>query len=89
MAALRRCDPGKHKVYWCDIRSQPASHVARFLEERADSAKYVQLDETGADGFMRSLYEALVPVDVRRDPLQQHEDWVNLVWKREAGSNHE
>jgi hypothetical protein len=89
MTALHCCDPGKHKVYWCDIRSQPASHVARFLEERADSAKYVQLGETGADGFMRSLYEALIPADVRRDPMQRREDWVNLVWRREAGSNRE
>jgi hypothetical protein len=49
MAALRSCDSSKHRVYWCDVRAQPASHVARFLTERADGAAYVHLGKGGAD----------------------------------------
>jgi hypothetical protein len=67
MAALHQCDSNRHKVYWCDVRSQPTSHVASFLRERAGSAVYVQLGKGGADDLMRALYEALVPVDYRRD----------------------
>ncbi len=82
MAALRRGDPSRHKVYWCDVRSQPASHVASFLGEHAGGAAYVQLGKAGADGFMRALYEALIPPEAQRDPMQRYQDWKNLVWNR-------
>ena len=61
MAALRRCDSSKYMVYWCDVRSRPTSHVASFLRERAGRAAYVPLGKAGAGGFMRLLYEALIP----------------------------
>lgn len=81
MAALRRCDPSRHQVYWCDVRSQPASHVAHFLRGCADGAAYVRLGEAGADGLMRALYEALVPAEARRDPMQRYRDWTGLIWE--------
>jgi hypothetical protein len=65
MAALRHCDPQKHRVYWCDVRSRPASHVAEFLRGRAGSAAYVRLGERGANDLMRALFEALVPAEFR------------------------
>jgi len=71
MSALRQCDSSKHRVYWCDVRSQPASHVASFLTERADGTAYVHLGEGGADHLMRNLYEALIPAEIRRDPIQR------------------
>jgi hypothetical protein len=84
MAALRRCDASRHKVYWCDVRSEPAPHIAAFLEERAGSATYVRLGEAGADGFMRALYEALIPAEARRDPMQRYRKWCDLVWNRKV-----
>ena len=82
MAALRRCDSSQHKVYWCDVRSQPTSHVASFLRGRAAGAAYVQLGEGGADDLMRALYEALIPAEIRRDPIQRYREWRDLVWNR-------
>lgn len=82
MAALRRCDSSQHKVYWCDVHSQPTSHVASFLRGRAGGAAYVQLGEGGADDLMRALYEALIPVESRRDPIQRYREWRDSVWKR-------
>jgi hypothetical protein len=82
MAALRRCDANRHTVYWCDLRSQPAAHVASFLRERAGGAAYVQLGKAGADGFMHDLYEALIPAEAQRDPIRRYRDWRNLVWNR-------
>jgi hypothetical protein len=43
MAVLRRCHSSPHNLYWCDIHSQPAPHVATFLGERADGAVYCPL----------------------------------------------
>lgn len=82
MAALRRCDSSKHTVYWCDVRSRPTSHVASFLRERAGGAAYVPLGKAGADGFMRLLYEALIPAKFQRDPRQRDRDWRRFVWHR-------
>ena len=82
MAALRRCDSSKHMVYWCDVRSRPTSHVASFLRERAGGAAYVPLGKAGADGFMRLLYEALIPAKVQLDPRQRDRDWRRFVWNR-------
>jgi len=82
MAALRCCDPKKHMVYWCDIHSQPTPHVAFFLEKRAEGAIYVQLGETGANGLMQSLYETLVPVEARWDPMQRYREWYDQIWNR-------
>jgi SIR2-like domain len=75
MAALRHCDSSNHRVYWCDVRSQPAPHVASFLTEKANAAEYVRLGKGGADHLMRTLYEALIPAEIRRDPIQR------LGWK--------
>lgn len=61
MAALRQCDPRRHSVYWCDVRSRPAPHVEDFLRDRAGGAAYVRLGEGGANDLMRVLFEALVP----------------------------
>ncbi|MGB7873173.1 MAG: SIR2 family protein, partial [Anaerolineales bacterium] len=87
MAALRCCNPKKHMLYWCDIDSQPTPHVATFLEKRAGGATYVQLGGTGADGLMQALYEALVPVKARREPMQRYREWYDLVWNRKGSSN--
>ncbi len=65
MAALRRCDSNKHKVYWCDVRSHPTPHVAEFLRERAGSDAYVHLGEGGANNLMRTLFETIVPTGFR------------------------
>jgi hypothetical protein len=65
MAALRRCAPSQRNVYWCGVHSQPPPHVETFLQERAGSAVYVHLGETGADGFMCALYQALIPTESR------------------------
>jgi hypothetical protein len=81
MAALRQCDHSKHQVYWCDIRPQPAPHVAAFLLECGDNGKYVRLGKSGADGLMCDLYESLVPVESRRDPIERYVLWRNLIWK--------
>lgn len=72
MAALSRCDSSQHSIYWCDVRSQPASHVASLLKERTGSAAYVHLGEGGADVLMRALYEALIPAEIRRDPIKRY-----------------
>ncbi len=58
----------QHKVYWCNVRSQPPSHVASFLTERAGDAAYVHLGKARGEGFMRALNEALVPAEAQRDP---------------------
>jgi hypothetical protein len=81
MTALRGCK-SQHKVYWCDVLSQPASHVACFLKKRAGNAAYVPLGKAGANGFMRALYEALIPAEAQRDPMQRYRDWSSLVWNR-------
>jgi hypothetical protein len=82
MAALRLCNFGERKVYWCNVRSEPPPHVAALLRERAGGAVYVQLGEDGADGFMRALYDALIPAGRRPDPMQRYRDWLDLVWNR-------
>lgn len=87
MAALRRCDSNRHKIYWCGVDSQPASHIAEFLRERAGSAAYVDLGKTGADGLMRALYFALVPAEAQRDPRQRYRDWRALGLNRNAPDN--
>jgi len=66
MGALRRCDANKHRVYWCDVRPKPDSHVESFLAQRVQSAAYVYLGEEGADGLMRALYHALIPEETRQ-----------------------
>jgi hypothetical protein len=79
MTALRECEPGRHTVYWCDIRQQPAPNVVEFLGKRGDNAAYVRLGEDGAGGLMRSLYHALVAPDEQRDPMQRYRDWRALT----------
>jgi hypothetical protein len=79
MTALRECEPGRHMVYWCDIRQQPAPNVVEFLGKRGDNAAYVRLGEDGAGGLMRSLYHALVVPDEERDPMQRYRDWRALT----------
>ncbi len=86
MSALRRCVPGKHKVYWCDVRSRPAAHVASFLRERHGGATYVQLGKGGANDLMRVLYETLIPAEIRKDPFQRYREWCDLVWDRKKRS---
>jgi hypothetical protein len=73
MAALRRCNSSQHRIYWCDVQSQPKPHVTSFLNGRP-SAAYVHLGKRGADDLMRALYEALVPAESRRDPIHRS-DW--------------
>ena len=75
MAALRRCDPSRHEVYWCDVLREPAPHVADFLNQQANGAAYVCLGEFGADGFMRTLYQALIPKEAQRDPMLRWREW--------------
>jgi hypothetical protein len=82
MAALRLCDPDQHTVYWCDVRQRPTPNVAQFLGERSTGAAYVCLGEHGADGLMRSLYQALVSEEAQRDPMQRYRDWHTLRWNR-------
>jgi hypothetical protein len=82
MEALNRCSSSQHALYWCDVRSRPAAHVATFLEKHAGRAAYVHLDPQGADGLMRALYEALIPVELQRDPLQRYRHWCDFVWGR-------
>ena len=82
MEALRRCSSSRHALYWCDVRSRPDEHVAVFLKENADRAAYVHLGPQGADGLMRALYEALIPQEHRRDPLQRYRDWCDFIWGR-------
>jgi hypothetical protein len=82
MKALRRCNASRHKVYWCDVRSQPTSHVATFLRDRVGEAAYVHLGKAGADGLVRALYEALVPAQAQRDPIQRYRDWSGFLWNR-------
>jgi hypothetical protein len=93
MEALRRCDATQHTVYWCDVRPQPAPHVASYLKERTGGAAYVRLPkeeganapldkEDGANVFMRALYEAIIPAEVQRDPMQRYREWSALVWGR-------
>jgi len=84
MAALRRCDSSKHRVYWCDVRSRPTSHIARFLRERAGGATYVRLGEGGAGDLMRAIYETLIPAEFHQDPIQRHQDWLGLVRNRKG-----
>lgn len=86
MAALRKCAPDRHALYWCDVRPAPAPHVAAALGARTAGSAYVRLGETGADDLMRGLYEALVPPEGRRDPLQRYRAWSDLVWNRDAGA---
>jgi hypothetical protein len=75
MAALSLMASPQQNVYWCDILPSPAPHVAAFLGDRVGRSVYVRLGKTGADGFMRALYEALTPADIRRDPMQRYRDW--------------
>lgn len=75
MAALRRCDPSQHELYWCDVGREPAPHVADLLEPRVDSAAYVSLGVGGADALMRALYEALVPKRAQRDAMKRYRGW--------------
>lgn len=82
MTALHHCDSSQQKLYWCDVRPKPTSHVASLLKKRADSAVYVNLGKEGSDGLMRALYETLVPAKVQRDPIKRYQDWSGLVWNR-------
>lgn len=82
MGALRLCDSSQHNLYWCDVRPEPPCHVVDLLMKRAGKAAYIHLDETGADGFMRNLYERLVPAQYQRDPIQRCGAWVKLIWNR-------
>jgi hypothetical protein len=82
MAALRGCDSSQHTLYWCDITSQPPSHVSDLLKDRAGKAVYVNLGKEAADGFMRALYEALIPAEVQRDPMRRYRNWKDLMWNR-------
>jgi len=75
MAALRLCDPRRHQVYCCDVRPHPPPNIAEFLRERADHAAYVHLGSEGADGLLRSLYQALVSKEAQRDPMQRYRQW--------------
>ncbi len=68
MAALCSCKSSKHNVYWCGVDLQPEEHVASCLSDRAGDAAYVQLGKEGANGFMRALYEALIPTEAQQDP---------------------
>ena len=79
MAALRGCDSSKHSVYWCDIPSEPPSHIAKFINERAEGTTYVKLGKKGADDLMRAMYEALIPIGFRKDPVQRYKDWHDLI----------
>lgn len=87
MAALRRCDPKRHNVYWCGVDSEPPSHIATFLNERAGSAAYVDLGKAGADSLMRALYLALVPLEFQRNQMQRYQDWRALTWQSNAPNN--
>jgi hypothetical protein len=73
MAALRQCDSGKHTVYWCDVRSRPASHIASFISGRDGDAVYVPLGEGGANDLMHALYDKLMPADPDDAPLGSSE----------------
>jgi hypothetical protein len=75
MAALQRCNPSQHMVYWCDVRSQPTAGVADFLRARNGSAMYVHLGGGGANDLMRALYDVLIPAQIRRDPMQRYREW--------------
>lgn len=70
MGALRRCNPRKHMIYWCDIADQPAQHVVDFLRGCDGRAVYVRLGKRGADDLMRTLYEALMPQDTGRSRIK-------------------
>ena len=78
MTALHKCDPTRHRIYWCGTARRPSSNVETFLIHRSGSAAYVQLGRGGADDLMRSLYEALVDDEFRRDPMQRYRDWTEL-----------
>jgi hypothetical protein len=73
MAALCQCDSGKHTVYWCDVRSRPASHTASFISGRDGDAVYAPLGEGGANELMRALYDKLMPADPDDAPLGSSE----------------
>jgi hypothetical protein len=70
MAALGQCDSSRHKVYWCDVRSRPSSHIASYLKGRAGRAAYVHLGEGGANDLMRTLFETLSPADTDKTPCR-------------------
>lgn len=82
MAALRLCNPRGHYVYCCDVRPDPPPNIAEFLRGRTDHAAYVQLGPEGADGLLRSLYQALVSEEAHRDPMQRFRQWNALRWNR-------
>lgn len=82
MEALRRCRSNRQALYWCDVKPEPASHVSAVLRAHTGSAAYVRLDRRGADGLMRALYEALIPQQFQRDPLQRYRMWRQFVWGR-------
>jgi len=77
MAALRECQG--NKAYWCDIRTEPAEHVAEFLAKRRDDSAYVCLGKGGADDFMRNLYHALLPEKPIMAPIERYKAWRALV----------
>jgi hypothetical protein len=82
MAALRLCNPHGHYVYCCDVRPEPPPNIAELLRGRADHAAYVPLGSEGADGLLRSLFQALVSENARRDPMQRYRQWNALRWNR-------
>jgi hypothetical protein len=77
MAALRNCKG--NKIYWCDIRTEPANHVAEFLTDRRDGSAYVCLGKGGADDLMRNLYRALLPEKPIAAPMERYNAWRTLV----------
>ena len=81
MAALRSCDSKNHMIYWCDISPEPNRNVADFLIGRAGRAMYAHI-EKGANDLMRALYEALIPAEIRRDPIKRYQDWIDLTYNR-------
>ncbi len=75
MDALRRCDAGRHHLYWCGVDSKPPRHIADFLDGRANNTAYVYLGSLGADGLLCSLYQALVSKEAQQDPMRRWSQW--------------
>jgi hypothetical protein len=89
MSALARCDPRKHRMYWCNVYPDDASAdklgkpVCRLLTKYGDRASYVSLGSEGADGFMARLYRALAPTAgvpaLLRNPIREFHKRIALV----------
>ncbi|MEM7624605.1 MAG: SIR2 family protein [Planctomycetota bacterium] len=66
MKALRNCDKFGNNLYWCDRKSPRAAaeggllhDVVDLLGQDRDNRYYVQLPESGADGAMLGLHNAM------------------------------